>query len=87
MSIDERPEVVKARSRIGDWEADTVIASQAIVLVTLVERRPRLSLIALAPTRLKRLTRMFLKRRVFLSFQDSDVARVMGLRRTAAGYV
>ena len=50
--IDERPEVVEARSRIGDWEADTVIGKLGgAVLVTLVERRPRLSLIALAPNK------------------------------------
>ena len=50
--IDERPEVVKARSRIGDWEADTVIGKPGgAVLVTLVERRSRLSLIALAPNK------------------------------------
>ena len=52
MSIDERPEVVEARSRIGDWEADTVIGKLGgAVLVTLVERRSRLSLIALAPNK------------------------------------
>lgn len=50
VSIDERPEVVEARSRIGDWEADTVIGKPGgPVLVTLVERRSRLSLLALAP--------------------------------------
>ena len=39
VSIDERPEVVEARSRIGDWEADTVIGKPGgAVLVTLVER-------------------------------------------------
>ena len=49
VSIDERPAVVDERSRIGDWEADTVIGKQGgPVLVTLVERRSRLSLIALA---------------------------------------
>ena len=42
VSIDERPEVVEARSRIGDWEADTVIGKPGgAVLVTLVERRSR----------------------------------------------
>ena len=52
VSIDERPEVVEARSRIGDWEADTVIGKPGgAVLVTLVERRSRLSLIALAPNK------------------------------------
>ena len=60
MSIDERPEVVEARSRIGDWEADTVIGKLGgAVLVTLVERRSRLSLIALGAQQkqLKRLRR------------------------------
>ena len=52
VSIDERPEVVEARSHIGDWEADTVIGKLGgAVLVTLVERRSRLSLIALAPNK------------------------------------
>ena len=40
VSIHERPSIVDARSRIGDWEADTVIGQhhkQAIV--TLVERK------------------------------------------------
>lgn len=40
VSIKERPQVVEARSRIGDWEADTIIGQhhkQAIV--TLVERK------------------------------------------------
>ena len=42
----------RARSRIGDWEADTVIGKLGgAVLVTLVERRSRLSLIALAPNK------------------------------------
>ena len=48
VSIDERPEVVEARSRIGDWEADTVIGKLGgAVLVTLVERRSRLTLPAM----------------------------------------
>ena len=46
VSIDERPEVVNERSRIGDWEADTVIGKQGgAVLVTLVERKTRWSMI------------------------------------------
>ena len=40
--IDERPSVVDRRSRIGDWEGDTVIGSRHQgVLVTLVERKSR----------------------------------------------
>ena len=39
VSIDERPAVVTARERIGDWEGDTVIGKgHAGVLVTVVER-------------------------------------------------
>lgn len=49
VSIDQRPSVVDERSRIGDWEADTVIGRQGgEVLVTLVERKTRFSLIGLA---------------------------------------
>ena len=49
VSIEERPGVVDDRTRIGDWEADTVIGKQGgPVLVTLVERKSRFSLIALA---------------------------------------
>lgn len=40
--IDKRPEIVDLRSRVGDWEADTVIGKQGhSVLVTLVERKTR----------------------------------------------
>lgn len=52
VSIDERPDVVNKRSRIGDWEADTVIGKQGgTVLVTLVERKTRFSVIGKAPNR------------------------------------
>jgi len=50
-SIDERPDAVAGRERIGDWEADTIIGKnhhQAIV--SLVERKSRL-------TRLEKVTR------------------------------
>lgn len=43
ISIDERPQVVDQKKRIGDWEADTVIGKghhQAIV--TMVERKSKL---------------------------------------------
>ena len=50
VSIDERPGVVGERSRIGDWEADTVIGRPGgPVLLTLAERRTRYSVIAKAP--------------------------------------
>ena len=42
VSIEKRPAVVDLRSRVGDWEADTVIGKQGHpVLVTLVERKTR----------------------------------------------
>lgn len=48
--IDERPAVVERRSRIGDWEADTVIGKPGgTVLVTLAERKTRQSILALSP--------------------------------------
>jgi IS30 family transposase len=50
-SIDERPAVVERRERLGDWEADTIIGKCKEVLVSLVDRRSRLTRIAKAPTR------------------------------------
>ncbi len=51
VSIDERPSVVEQRSRIGDWEADTVVGKRGgAALVTLVERKSRLSVIAKVPS-------------------------------------
>ena len=47
ISIDERPDIVDEKSRIGDWEADTVIGKgHKGVLVTLTERYSKLNLIA-----------------------------------------
>ena len=49
-SIDERPCIVDRRSRYGDWELDTIIGKghkQAIVSLT--ERKSKLSLIAKVP--------------------------------------
>jgi len=47
--IDERPDVVEERSRIGDWEMDTVIGRPGgSVIVTMVERKTRYTLMALA---------------------------------------
>ena len=49
VGIEERPEIVNSRQRYGDWEVDTVIGRQGgKVLVTLVERKSKLSLIGLA---------------------------------------
>lgn len=50
-SIDERPEVVAKRERIGDWEADTIIGkNHQQAIVSLVERKSLL-------TRLEKVTR------------------------------
>lgn len=40
VSIDERPPIVDEKSRIGDWEADTIVSAKnkGTVLLTLVER-------------------------------------------------
>ena len=45
-SIEERPEVVEQRQRLGDWEADTIIGKgRRGAIVTLVERKSRLTLL------------------------------------------
>lgn len=50
--IDQRPAIVDERSRIGDWEMDTVIGRPGgPVLVTMVERVSRYTLIAIAASR------------------------------------
>jgi len=47
VSIDQRPAVVETKSRFGDWEVDTVIGKQhRQALVTIVERKSKLTLIA-----------------------------------------
>lgn len=51
-SIDERPAVVDRRERIGDWEADTIVGKPGkAVIVSLVERRSRLTRLAKASCR------------------------------------
>ena len=46
-SIDERPKIVSEKSRIGDWEGDTVIGkNHKGALVTLVERKTKFTLVA-----------------------------------------
>jgi transposase, IS30 family len=43
VDISERPAIVETRSRLGDWEADTVVGlGHKNALVTLVERKTRL---------------------------------------------
>ncbi len=46
ISIDERPEVVETKTRIGDWEIDTVIGkNHKGALVTIVDRVSKFTLI------------------------------------------
>lgn len=47
VSIDERPEIVDEKSRIGDWEIDTVIGKgHSGALVTIVERKTNFTVAA-----------------------------------------
>ena len=48
VGIEQRPAVVDARTRIGDWEGDTIVSGGhcPAVLVTLAERRSRYTLVA-----------------------------------------
>ncbi len=49
-SIEERPAIVERRSRISDWELDTIIGKGHLgVLVSVVERKSRLTLLAKVP--------------------------------------
>ena len=46
VSIEERPQIVETRGRIGDWEADTIIGqNHHHALVSLVERKSKLTLL------------------------------------------
>ena len=52
IDIDHRPAIVDEKTRIGDWEADTVIGKgHNGVLVTLSERYSKLNLIAHVPSK------------------------------------
>jgi IS30 family transposase len=52
VSIEQRPDIVDARTRFGDWEGDTMIgAGHQQALVTLNERKSRYCLIAHVPTK------------------------------------
>jgi IS30 family transposase len=51
-SIDDRPVIVEAKVRIGDWEGDTVIGkNHQGAIVTLVDRRSRYTLAAPLPSK------------------------------------
>ena len=50
VSIDERPAVVDARDRIGDWEIDTIMGKKHLGgLRTLIERRTQIHACQKAP--------------------------------------
>ena len=52
VGIEQRPSVVDRRTRLGDWEGDTVIGrGHSGVLVTLVERMSRFTLACCLPNR------------------------------------
>jgi IS30 family transposase len=52
VSIEERPGIVEDRTRLGDWELDTIIGKgRRQVLVSLTERTSRLALIAKVPNK------------------------------------
>jgi len=54
IDISERPQIVDAKSRIGDWEADTIIgANHSGVVVSLVERYSKISLFRIVPNKTK----------------------------------
>jgi len=47
VTIDQRPEVVAQKARLGDWEADTIIGGQhQAAIVSLVERQSKLTRLA-----------------------------------------
>jgi len=53
-SIEERPEIVERRKRVGDWEADTIIGKgKKGAIVTLVDRKSRFLRMGLVEQRTK----------------------------------
>jgi IS30 family transposase len=47
VSIEERPAIVDERTRMGDWEVDTIIGKRhRQAIVTLTERKLRFGLLA-----------------------------------------
>lgn len=69
--IGERPAVVEQRSRIGDWEIDTVHGTTKSGVVTIVERRSGLVRIG----KLQRITKEHTGKRT-ISLLSSDKNRV-----------
>jgi IS30 family transposase len=68
--ISERPQVVDRKSRVGDWEGDTVVgAAHKGGLLTLVERKTQLTKIALLP------------RTTAVATRKAAVRKLRGIRR------
>lgn len=78
--IDERPAVVERRSRLGDWEGDTMLGrDKRVRIVTFVDRRsgyliayllPKMRADLLASLAIKRFTRMPKKKRITLTLDN-----------------
>lgn len=67
-SIENRPEIVNKRERIGDWEGDSIVGSdKRTSLVTMVERKTLLSRIYKVETRTAKETRL----RIIQMFNDT----------------
>jgi len=58
ISIDERPSIVNNKSRVGDWEGDTIIGKgHQGVVSTLVERKTKYTVLAKSKTKHAKLVR------------------------------
>ena len=61
-SIEERPAIVNARKRLGDWEVDTILGQKhKQAMVTLTERKSRFTLLA----KVKRRTAQAVRKQVY----------------------
>jgi|FLOH01.1.fsa_nt_gi transposase, IS30 family len=66
VSIDQRPTIVDTRSRVGDWEADTIIGkAHKQAIVSLTERKSGLALIYKVDRRTKENTEDAMKRLLY----------------------
>jgi len=78
--IDERPAMVERRSRLGDWEGDTMLGrDKRVRIVTLVDRKsgyliayllPKMRADLLTSLAIKRFTRMPKKKRITLTLDN-----------------
>ena len=66
VSIDERPDIVDRRNRIGDWEADTIIGkAHKQAIVSLTERKSGLALVYKVDRRTKENTESAMKQLLY----------------------